>query len=913
MPQAPVHDTLATLDSALASGAAVLVPNHRASQQLQDAWNRRQIRATGNPVLALPAIRAIDPWLDHIWQQLALLQASPVLGWHILQPVQELLLWRQVIANSPAGATLLNLDGTASSVRNAWRLLQQHRITPAELRSELSFARLPGELPDDRMIFQEWLTAFLALCKRRQLLTFGDVLNTMLAWSDDDPAALRGVLPSALLLKGFDEPPPLYRDLLAAFEGIGIAVTVCAGPAEQPAVRVQEFTDVSAECRAAAEWARQVVTADPAASVGIICPDLQNLHPALTRSFMQTFGGALHPQLLALPDLRPLAEQPFIATALQLLELHQDSCDTLLLCQLLRSPWLIAAEEEADARARLELRLRNRGEQRTSLATLRSDCLQEGKRWYCPRLGAALLEAAAGQYLKQRDMQPMLNWLELFRRQWTTLLDHARLPATGNVALATAWEQLQDRIAQSAFLYPAGRIHAALTLVQSSAREGTLPVPGGAAQVQIVTPVESAGLQFTHLWCMQMVETQWPEQRAPNPWLPLTLQKTRELPGADPQLLLQRSRQLLAKLLAATTTMVVFSHSQFDKDLPQRPSQLMPAQAASPSASLAADSHEAPAALHPALQHFPGADTVPVPDVTLLAMPDTSLRQSPGALLADQASCPFRGFAIHRLGAEELRELSYGLPPIATGNLVHRTLEHFWDTLRSSRQLQDSSAAEITLAIVNAVGTALRETAYKYPHTMTPRYQEVARAHLIRLMHAWLEEEQRRGSFNVVASEQSLQWRFANLELRLRIDRIDRAEDGTSVVIDYKTGRLGAVDWEAQRQDNPQLMLYQQAVAQNGLHAPVSAVLHARVNLEEVKYSGIGADSTVLPEIVFSANRYVSSASWDELLQHWQRNLEQLAQEFLDGHVAVRPKSPRSCDYCHLGSFCRIAELGSAR
>lgn len=911
MPQAPVQHPSPTLDAALTAGATVLVPNHRASQQLQEAWSRRQIRASGKRVLRLPAIRAIDPWLADIWQQLALLYPSPVLGWHILQPVQELLLWRQVIADSPAGATLLNLDGTASSVRNAWRLLQQHRVPPAELRSELSFARLPGELPDDRMIFQEWLTAFLALCKQRQLLTFTDVLNTLLDWSNDDPAALRKVLPSALWLEGFDEPPPLYRDLLAAFDRIGVAVSHGAGSAGQPGLHVQEFTDVSEECRAAAQWARQIVAAQPQASVGIICPDLQSLHPALARIFAQTFADSLHQQLLALPDLRPLAEQPFIATALQLLALQRDSCDTLVVCQLLRSPWLVAADAEADARARLELRLRQRGEQRISVATLRSECMQEGKRWHCPQLGAALL-AAAGEYRKQRDVQPLLNWLELFRFQWATLLDHERLLAGGNLVLATAWQQLQDKIWQSAFLYPDARIGVALTLVQSSARESTLPAPSGAAQVQILTPVESAGLQFTHLWCMQMVETHWPEQRAPSPWLPMALQKAHALPGADPQLLLQRSRHLLAKLQASTTTAVVFSHAQFDKDLPQRPSQLMPV--APPLAKQETPgTPQQPAALHPALQFFSARETLAVPDVTRLPLADLSLRQGPGALLANQASCPFRAFAIHRLQADELRELSFGLPPAATGNLVHRTLEHFWDALRSSQQLQDSSAAEIQLAIFTATGTALRETAQQYPHTMTPRYQDVARAHLVRLMQAWLEEEKRRGAFTVVASEQSLQWRFANLELRLRIDRIDRAEDGSTVVIDYKTGRLGSIDWEAQRQDSPQLMLYQQAVEQGGLHAPVSAVLHARVNLEEVKYSGIGQDAAVLPEIAFTANRYVSSTSWEELLQHWQHSLQQLAQEFLDGFVAVQPKSPRSCDYCHLGSFCRIAEARSAQ
>jgi ATP-dependent helicase/nuclease subunit B len=895
------EDLLAELADALAAGAVLVVPNHRSSQQLQDTLARWQSRRLGAPVLRVPPIHAVDVWLRDLWQQLALHNEAPVLGWHLLEPAEELLLWRQVLANAPSAAALLNQEGTAATARDTWKLLQHALVGVSDLRAALQLHRLPGALPDDRAIWFEWLQAFTTLCKKRRLLTLGDMLQMLLVWAKDAPDTVRAILPQRILLWGFDAPPRLYASLFEAFAALGISVDFHKDGGHAPACESRVFAELAQECRAAAEWARATVDAHPEASVGIICPDAGTLQGPLARALEQTLGAALP----VLP--RTLSELPFIATAVRILELNQGACDTLQLCTLLRSPWLAGERTEADARALLEFRLRRHGELQTSLANFRAQCLNTEHPTHCPQLGNALLQSEDARR-RHKERQPVAAWLELFKQQWSLLLDLERLHTSGDRLQYQGWHLLQEKIAASAFIAEPCTLLAARNYVATLARETMTAGASGASRVQLLGPVASAGLRFTHLWSMQMVEQHWPGDSHPSPWLPLDLQKTHKLPGADPQQTLLEAQNLLMGLTTSTSTELVFSHALFAEGLPQRPSRLLPALHTTNMPPTTAPVPAPAANLHPAVQALGTAQTVPLQD--LLVLPVLAEAHGPGALLADQARCPFRAFAVHRLHVTELQPLRYGLTPAAVGQLVHRALEYFWQTLRSSRQLLATDDDELQRILDAAIGQALRETARHYPYTMTPRYQAVQHAHLLRLLNAWLGEERRRGHFTVLDNEESLHWRFERLELRLRIDRIDRAEDGSTVVVDYKTGRIKGIDWQDARQQDTQLLLYQQAVEDGGRYPAVSALLYARVNLEEVGYSGIGADDNVLSGIAFSSKRGVDAPDWFTLKRHWQQTLQLLAQEYLDGYASVQPKSVQSCNNCHVHPFCRIAETG---
>jgi hypothetical protein len=101
--------------------------------------------------------------------------------------------------------------------------------------------------------------------------------------------------------------------------------------------------------------------------------------------------------------------------------------------------------------------------------------------------------------------------------------------------------------------------------------------------------------------------------------------------------------------------------------------------------------------------------------------------------------------------------------------------------------------------------------------------------------------------------------------------------------------------------------LYLLAVEQAG-YPPVSALLHANVNVEQPCYKGIGVNDAIHPGIAFDQKDALQSPDWNGLKQHWQQQVVDLADEYLAGHVAVSPLQRSTCTYCHMQALCRIGE-----
>jgi probable DNA repair protein len=900
MTKASLPDELVQLDLALAAGALVLTPNYASSMQLQNNWCRYSLSRQTSTVVATPTIFAIDLWLTQLWQQLALHINTPLLGWQVLEPAQELLLWRRVIRATEAGALLLNIDGTAENTREALRLLQQWQIDLAELSKHVRRNGGSGAGIEDREIFLQWAKSFIALCQSKKALTFSDTLHALLDLATTHADILAAILPKQILLWGFTDPPPIYLALFNSFATLGLEVKPSEAPNAVPSARLVTCAREDEECRAAVQWAAATLRTNPDATIGIICADQQGMTPTLERMLAQTFGTSLPNLFYHCPINQKLSVQPFIATALQIMELDQDHCETLTICQLLRSPWLRGAEQEADARAAMELQLRKRGELVISMASFRETCLQAESAWYCPILGAQLLQLAQRK-VPAKWQQTSRFWLEWWQRQWLGLLDEERLAATGNRSLVKAWQKLQADMQKIAFLFAPGTLHEARILFRRLAQETRLAITNTSAPIQVTGPVGSTGMRFTHLWCMQMTEQHWPSAEQMNPWLPLSLQKEAVLPGSSPELVLHKARLLLQQLTASTSHELIFSHALQSEETPVRASTLLPQGLPVHMIEL-----EVPA-LHPALHLFANERELLL-DVAALPLSPQLQHNGSSSVLADQAACPFRAFALHRLKVKELPELNYGLPANAVGECIHNALQNFWTLIQSSSRLHSADNSELAQHIHTAVTSALRITARGYPHTMTPRYHELERDRLCKLLVDWLQAERSRGNFSVLANEEKLAWRFANLTLNLRIDRIDLNEDGTLSVVDYKTGQKITTPWQEERPEKPQLLLYQAAVDAQNKHGPVTALLYAHVSIKERVYAGIGATDQALPGSAFSSQKSVSLPSWDLLKQHWQNSLQQLAQEYLDGRLVVAPLSRTTCDNCHLGSFCRIAE-----
>ncbi|MEO8386411.1 MAG: PD-(D/E)XK nuclease family protein, partial [Betaproteobacteria bacterium] len=173
-----------------------------------------------------------------------------------------------------------------------------------------------------------------------------------------------------------------------------------------------------------------------------------------------------------------------------------------------------------------------------------------------------------------------------------------------------------------------------------------------------------------------------------------------------------------------------------------------------------------------------------------------------------------------------------------------------------------------------------------------------------------------RGPFAVVACEQAHDVTLAGLSMRLRLDRLDRLQDGTHALIDYKTGNAKVAGWLGERMDEPQLPLYFQTSEQ-----PVTVLAFARVKRgirgKVFGFEGVSVVDDLLPDVGPIEQKFGMEkkgyVSWDVLTAEWERSLHRLATDFIDGTNQVDPKNGAlTCAQCDLQSLCRISELSRA-
>ena len=240
------------------------------------------------------------------------------------------------------------------------------------------------------------------------------------------------------------------------------------------------------------------------------------------------------------------------------------------------------------------------------------------------------------------------------------------------------------------------------------------------------------------------------------------------------------------------------------------------------------------------------------------------------SVFQNQAACPFRAFAIHRLGARGLEEGRPGLDARERGTLLHRALAQLWGELESHARLMSNERGRPArhcrasrrygdrLAAARSAGCA--DACVCRPRAWTDRCAAT------RL----LEMEKRRAPFHVLQREEERTVELAGLQVNARIDRIDGIDGGAHVILDYKTGEASPSDWMGERPDEPQLPFY--AITDT---ADVAAVSFATLRPHQVAFRGLSRADGLLPGVTTPREiheRPLPFASWEALLEDWRRN-----------------------------------------
>ena len=813
--------------------------------------------------------------------------------------VQERNLWEQAIArDTGAAAELFDREGMALAAMEAASLQRSWRIEVPEALHNAEY-----------MAFLRWREDVDAASRD------GDWrgMDAILAWRIACVERGIGGLPARVGLAGFILPDPAISRLLLVLEARGVELfRVDFGCGSDVAPRGIECPDTEAECRAAANWARQRLAqaGERRLRLRIAVAEL----PACRRQLDAALAEALHGDAIgagwaaqerdyAFVGGEPLAAQPLVETALSLLQIYASPRRIAqtdfgaLLC----APGWSADVDEADARARIEAGLRESLPPEAGLERFRAAIGRLAGAVPAPHL-LAQLDVLLGATRAATRRQAPSAW----GRAFSELLDALGWPGQRPLlaAEAGALDELRELMAGLASLDAIlGRIDRGEALRQLRrqcrdrafrARRRTPP------HVEVCSLDEATAGAVDGLWVIGLNEGAWPPAPRPNPILPAELQRRAGIPAARADSLADAARETQA-LWCASAPDVVFSWSQQEGEKALRPSPLLAGLAASmPDA--APDAAPPPAADPGAVEYIYDARA---PEVGA----DEHVRGGTG-LLAAQAACPAWAFHEYRLGAAVLPAPTFGLDALVRGSLLHAALEAFW-TGRGLAELQAMDAAMRAAEIGRVVGLALDAHDRDAVEPLPPRLRALEAQRLAELIATWLEVEATRADFRVQACEERQRLDIEGLGINVVVDRVDRLADGRLAIIDYKSGRSDRTKtWADARITEPQLPIYAALAFPD---RAVAAVALARVTREDPAFLGVAEDAGLLPGVAAlddQRRRFATAdfPDWPTLRACWAERIREVAREVKQGAAAVVFDDEKHLQYCQVKPLLRLAE-----
>lgn len=871
---------------ALEAGGVAVCATKRLKRELERKFEMHQ-RDAGRTWWPRPTIHTLNGWLSKVWED------SWLEGTVAADPSVEAL-WETVIAKDARarGFELLDVEATAGQAREAYRLINHYAIEDV----------LKSDADEESGAFKRWRVAFEAELARRGWLDSSQLPGRLAV----DAADGNLTLPQELLVFGKDDIEPAFQGLFDALEAKGCHVEKMDFPdLGGTCVRVGR-EGPEEEVRSAAAWALSALQQNPSARLGVVAVDMESYSPLIKRIFAETLAPeALMPggDALALPfDLsldKKLFETPVAHAALELLAFSSEPFEPWRLRALLLNPFWSCGEPVA-ARARGVAHLLSQGSGQISVkefAGLVAKAVDAAG-------GAGGLEGVARVFgeVAAEGQQPQLQvrlpseWARVFMAELDKFGWAGSIPGTAGLGSAEfqAAKKLRDQVAMLGVLDSVlSRVNRsrALRCLRKLCKTPFQP-EGGDVPVVVMGLLEAAGLTFDGLWVLGADADALPPGARPNPFIPYRLQREAGVRQATPEGQL-RHAEAMVKRIVASADEVVLSYPKDRAGCETLPSPLI-SKVKEIELALPRDTS--------ARAQLANADSLPlerVEDAPVALTLEEGVRVA-SSIFASQALCPFMAFVYHRLGGKSYEANGdEGLDAAEQGTGVHHALWLLHGRFPRRQDMEDAGQELLEREIAAAAGAAVRKLERDRDSQLLPRLKRVEERRLVEVLRKWVEFDLARPEFEVIEREAVRQLVIGELELEVRLDRLERTEEGGELILDYKTGAAARPIKRLfeERLVEPQLPLYALACPE------ARGVGYAQLDRGRCAIKGVGDETVGLGQGGGS-----EELDWEELRLFWQERLEDLAEEYSRGENSPHPDRTL-CERCEAGGsgFCRRA------
>lgn len=859
-------------------GVSVITGTQRLSRHLSDQYAAHKLRQ-GLTAWPTPPTASWDEWTIAQWRQLERAKQN-LPNQVLLDEAQEMQLWEKVIADAidrTPDYILLQSSATARAALDTWRLMHDWHFP---------LSAIDQTLVEDTQAFHDWAIRFqtakenngwICLCELNGLLRHAVRQG---AWLPQHP----------LLLFGFDSWAPARLDLISELELAGAEVERAEPPRTESRVEALSCLDRYQEFGSAAQWSRELLARGDVGPIGIIVDDLaqhreqldvifdQVIHSAESLSHESDRAKSYHISLG-----KPLSDYPIVGAALNMLHFLGRSMPVHAVSGLLRTPFSASGIAESQARAVIDLSIRKQGSEEISMSSLIRQ-VELGR----PPANELLERLRQAQQFPIENLQCPSAWARVFT-EWLSIFGWPGERKLNSVEFQTvqAWRELLSRFARLNIITPELGLRSAIDGISRMAGRRVFQALSDPAPVQVMGVLEASGMRFTHLWITGMSDDAWPPPLEANPFLPYELQRRFNLPGAVAELELERYQQITDRLIGSAGEVVV----SFPRQRDEQTLNLSGLYGALSQAS------RRPEPVGLAMTQLGAAPRLEmIEDTHGPGMVAEHLHGGAG-IFKDQAACPFRAFAHHRVRAGAVPDTGKGLNAAERGSLAHAAIAEIWREIESREHLLELPQKKLEQLLRRHIDGAITHLARRERSTFRREILNIERERLLDLLQDWLRLERKRAPFRVRQVEQKIRANFAGIDISLRIDRLDELGNGQRAIIDYKTGRSVRVeDWLGSRPEDPQLPLYLLSVA-----GGADAIAFAHMRKSRNAFKGLARRRS------FATGIQVRD-DWAELERDWRQVLTALAEQFKAGLARVDPKNRGVCKTCDVMSLCRFFE-----
>ncbi len=580
---------------------------------------------------------------------------------------------------------------------------------------------------------------------------------------------------------GFNDPLPLEELFIQKISEVFDTFII----KRQSLISIYEkvsYESNDSEFRAAGAWARKILEHEKNKKIGIIVHK-NDVNLKTERIINDGFapgwqlGTDMNSSLCRFKESSCLGYFPFIKNTLILLKWLDEPTDTVDICCLLMSKYFQDISDSGSNK--LDDKLRQKYQKKWTITefikAFKKNCDQD------EIFIIEILELLQpNKHLTEYDESPK-EWLSFINNKlkkvdWLTLDNESN----SDNFIFKKWIQLLKDCEQSLISHESISYLNFIKLIESTAENTYIQAHPLHQQVKILEYNDAIEMEFDYLWLSGLDNYVWPNKHKHYSFFSRELQNQHNFPESTPNKSAEHEKKLLSTLMGSSKN-VVLSYARSRDEMQLSFTDLITIDLEE------SDIHKDPGNFSESnfgLENFIFLDE----DVPIIK--NTERLKGGASTVQRFKEDPFSGFALGRLKINEKRKPSFGIDPLNRGTIVHNAIAIFYDDLPSQTDMKARKTEQIQIKLNKAISEAFHPYLTSNESKFEQIFFDIEKNRTKKILEKLIDFDLNKDNFKLKSVEKSVQLKYSNIILNLKIDRIEEYTNKHLCIIDFKTGKV---------------------------------------------------------------------------------------------------------------------------